>query len=131
MTEWTDKNFGLVIAYLLPGFVALWGVGCFSPTVASWISASPQGAPTVAGVCYVTLASLAAGLIANRGCGSAAVLAGGDRASAGQWAEYCPVLLRRGAGSSIVSRLETAIASPVWNRANLSEASPGSRGDCE
>ena len=58
MTEWTDKNFGVVIAYLLPGFVALWGVSYFSPTVASWISVSQQGAPTVAGVCYVTLASL-------------------------------------------------------------------------
>jgi hypothetical protein len=65
MTEWTDKNFGVVIAYLLPGFVALWGVSYFSPTVASWISVSQQGAPTVAGVCYVTLASLAAGLIAS------------------------------------------------------------------
>jgi hypothetical protein len=65
MNEWTDKNFGVVIAYLLPGFVALWGVSYFSPTVASWISVSQQGAPTVAGVCYVTLASLAAGLIAS------------------------------------------------------------------
>jgi len=58
----SNQNFGLVIAYLLPGFVALWGVSYFSPTVASWITASQDGSPTVAGFMYVTLASLGAGL---------------------------------------------------------------------
>ena len=62
MNELSGKNFGLVIAYLLPGFVTLWGVSYFSPTVDSWIVTSQQGAPTVAGFLYVTLASLAAGL---------------------------------------------------------------------
>ncbi len=61
----THQNFGLVIAYLLPGFVALWGVSYFSPTVAGWIVASQQDAPTVAGFMYVTLASLAAGVTAS------------------------------------------------------------------
>jgi hypothetical protein len=60
--ELSDKNFGLIIAYVLPGFVALWGVSHFSTTVESWIGASQQGSPTVAGFCYLTLASLAAGL---------------------------------------------------------------------
>jgi hypothetical protein len=60
--ELSDKNFGIIIAYVLPGFVALWGVSHFSATVESWIGASQQGSPTVAGFCYVTLASLAAGL---------------------------------------------------------------------
>ena len=58
----SSENFGLIIAYLLPGFVALWGVSYFSPTVGSWVTASQQGAPTVAGFMYVTLASLAAGV---------------------------------------------------------------------
>jgi hypothetical protein len=58
----TNENFGLVIAYVLPGFVALWGVSYFSPTVASWITASQQGAPSVAGFMYVTLASIGTGL---------------------------------------------------------------------
>jgi hypothetical protein len=44
----SNENFGLVIAYILPGFVALWGVSYFSPTVESWITASQQGAPSVA-----------------------------------------------------------------------------------
>lgn len=62
MNELSYKNFGLLIAYVLPGFVALWGISQFSPTVESWISTSGQGAPTIAGFLHVTLASLAAGL---------------------------------------------------------------------
>ena len=62
MSDLTGKNFGLLIAYVLPGFVALWGVGRFSKTVDSWITASQQHAPTVGGFLYVTLASLALGL---------------------------------------------------------------------
>ena len=62
MNTLSNQNFGLVIAYLLPGFVSLWGVSYFSPTVDAWITASQQNAPTVAGFMYVTLASLAAGV---------------------------------------------------------------------
>jgi hypothetical protein len=61
-TPLSNENFGLVIAYILPGFVALWGVSYFSPTVESWITASQQGAPSVAGFMYVTLASIGTGL---------------------------------------------------------------------
>jgi hypothetical protein len=62
MNALSNENFGLVIAYVLPGFVALWGVSFFSPTVESWIAVSQQGAPTVAGFMYVTLASIGTGL---------------------------------------------------------------------
>ncbi len=62
MSQLSEKNFGLLIAYVLPGFVTLWGISLFSPTVNSWITTSQHGAPTVAGFLYVTLASLAAGL---------------------------------------------------------------------
>ena len=62
MSTLSNQNFGLIIAYLLPGFVSLWGVSYFSPTVESWINASQQGPPSVAGFMYVTLASLAAGV---------------------------------------------------------------------
>jgi hypothetical protein len=41
MTEMSQKNFGLLIAYLLPGFVVLWGISFFSPTVQSWLTGSP------------------------------------------------------------------------------------------
>ena len=62
MSELSEKNFGLLIAYVLPGFVTLWGISHFSPTVESWIATSQHGAPTVGGFLYVTLASLVAGL---------------------------------------------------------------------
>lgn len=61
----TRDNFGPLIAYILPGFVVLLGVSFFSPTVQSWLAASPILAPTVGGFLYVTLGSTAAGLIVS------------------------------------------------------------------
>lgn len=60
--ETSVTNFGLVIAFLIPGFTALWGVTYFSETVRSWLGASAPDAPTVGGFLYGTLASVAAGL---------------------------------------------------------------------
>jgi hypothetical protein len=65
MKEVNGENFELVIAYLLPGFVALWGVSYFSATVRSWIAAVPGEAAAVGGFLYVTIGSLAAGLVVN------------------------------------------------------------------
>lgn len=62
MKETSVTNFGLVIAYLIPGFTALWGVGYFSETVRSWLGASAPDAPTIGGFLYGTLASIAVGL---------------------------------------------------------------------
>jgi len=56
-------NFGLIIAYLAPGFVTLWGASYHSPTVRSWLAAVPQTAPSIGGLFYTTLAALAAGVI--------------------------------------------------------------------
>ncbi|MGA2501269.1 MAG: hypothetical protein ABSH20_26315, partial [Tepidisphaeraceae bacterium] len=74
MGELSGRNFGLVIAYMLPGLVCLAGLSPFSPMVRSWLamtgsgnpagSAGP-GAPSVAGFCFVALASLAAGLMVS------------------------------------------------------------------
>ncbi len=58
----TGKNFGVLIATLLPGFVTLWGVSYFSPTLRSWLAATPSDAPTIGGFLYVTLASVGAGM---------------------------------------------------------------------
>ena len=68
MREVTGKNFGFLIAFVLPGFVSLWGVSHFSPTVKSWLvssSTATGNAATVGGFLYVTLASVAAGLTAS------------------------------------------------------------------
>ena len=62
MHDVTNKNFGLLIAYLLPGFVTLIGVSFISPTVASWLTISHSALPTVGGFLYVTMASVGFGL---------------------------------------------------------------------
>jgi hypothetical protein len=55
------NNFGLLIAYILPGFTVLWAVRAAIP-IDSWLGQGPTDAPTVGGFLYVTLASILAGL---------------------------------------------------------------------
>lgn len=65
MREVTSHNFGYLIAYLLPGFFALWGLSHVSPTLQAWLGASPMESPSVGGFLYVTIGSVAAGLTAS------------------------------------------------------------------
>ena len=58
----SDQSFGLLIAYLLPGFLALLGLSPHFPTIDTWLGATAQSQPTVGGFLYVTLASIGAGL---------------------------------------------------------------------
>lgn len=65
MTDVSGRNFGLLIAYVLPGFVSLCGMAELSPVVKSWLltgSMTNGAAPTVGGFLYLTLASVAAGM---------------------------------------------------------------------
>lgn len=63
MRELSDKNFGIAIAYLIPGFVVLWGASYFSPTINGWLGPGGSGGePTIGAFLYVLLGSLAAGL---------------------------------------------------------------------
>ena len=61
MRDVTTTNFGLLIAYVIPGFVTLLGVSAFSPTVGSWISGG-EDVPSIGGFLYGTIASVGAGL---------------------------------------------------------------------
>jgi len=45
-----DRLFALVIAFLVPGLVALFAVATVSPTVQSWFIGASNG-PTLAGPC--------------------------------------------------------------------------------
>ncbi len=65
MKESPERSFGLLIAYLAPGFVCLAGASHFSATLASWMSVAPADAPTVGGFLYVATGSFAAGLVVN------------------------------------------------------------------
>lgn len=61
-----DKNFGVVIAFWLPGFLLLWGLAYSFPQVSALMPKPTEGeAPTVGGFLYVALASLAVGLIVS------------------------------------------------------------------
>ncbi len=62
MGELSVRNFGLLIAYLIPGFLALWGLSFLSPAVAGWLQGAGESGPTVGGFLYVLLASVAAGM---------------------------------------------------------------------
>lgn len=61
----THDNFGFLIAYVVPGAVAVWAVGYFSPTVAAWFGSGTSDAPTIGGFLYVTIASVAAGMLVS------------------------------------------------------------------
>lgn len=58
-------TFGPLIAFLLPGFVVLWGLQAYSPTLTQWLSPLGSTLPTIGGFLFATLASTAAGLIVS------------------------------------------------------------------
>lgn len=62
MKDITTTNFGLLIAFVVPGLTAIWGASYFSDTLQLWLRGSPTHAPTVGGFMYVTIAAIAAGV---------------------------------------------------------------------
>lgn len=62
MKDVTSNNFGVLIAYLVPGATALWGLSSFSLSLRAWFAATPTDAPTISGFLYLTVASLAVGM---------------------------------------------------------------------
>lgn len=67
MRELKRDNFGLLIAYLLPGSIALWGVSYRVEVVRSWLLVAPGGAPSIGGFLHATLAATALGLVVSAG----------------------------------------------------------------
>lgn len=55
-------NFGIIIAFLAPGFILLCGASYHVRMIQEWLKAGETGAPTVGGFLYVTLGSIAAGV---------------------------------------------------------------------
>ena len=58
----TGRQFGLIIAFLLPGFVGLLPTRHVSLAVKSWLGAAVEQGPTFGGFLYISLASLAVGV---------------------------------------------------------------------
>ena len=65
MKDVNSGNFGLLIAYLIPGFIALFGVAHLSPTLSTWLSTTPVSGPTMSGFLFSTFAATGAGLVVN------------------------------------------------------------------
>lgn len=65
MSTVTRDNFGPLIAYLVPGATALWGISYFVPLLRSWFIVTEPDVPSLGGFLYLTLASVAAGMTVN------------------------------------------------------------------
>jgi len=65
MKDVTTANFGLLIAYLLPGFTVVWGISYLSEPVRAWLGTGSSSVPTVGGFFYITIASVGAGMIVS------------------------------------------------------------------
>lgn len=65
MKQVNPANFGLLIAFVLPGFIALWGVEPWSPVIATWLRGTSAEGATVGGFLYVTVASVGVGQIVS------------------------------------------------------------------
>jgi hypothetical protein len=64
MKDVTENNFGVIIAFLLPGFLFLWGLSFSNNDVATWLTnMSSKDAPQIGSFLYTTVASLALGLL--------------------------------------------------------------------
>jgi hypothetical protein len=60
--EASINDFGLVIAFVLPDFTALWGASYLSDALRNWIGANSAEAATVGGFLYLTVAAIGAGM---------------------------------------------------------------------
>jgi len=59
----TNRHFGLLVAYVLPGFIALGGIALLVPAVAEWLQPSPgQSGWEIGPPVYAILAATAAGV---------------------------------------------------------------------
>lgn len=60
-----EKEFGILISLILPGFISLLGIAPYSATVQAWIGTSGPDAPTIGGFLYVTVAAVFLGLLVS------------------------------------------------------------------
>ena len=65
MQSVSNANFGPLIAYLVPGATALWGISEFVPSLRLWFAIVPMQTPTIGGFLYLTVASIACGMVVS------------------------------------------------------------------
>ena len=60
-----ERDFGLLISLLLPGFIVLLGLAHHSTTIQTWIGTAVPDAPSLGGFLYLTIAAIFAGLVVS------------------------------------------------------------------
>lgn len=65
MTDLREDSFGLLIAYVVPGFLGILQLAAFAEPLRICLASDIDAAPTVAGFLYATTASVGAGLTAS------------------------------------------------------------------
>lgn len=65
MTDLSNRSFGLLISYILPGFVALCGIALIASPVRDWLLGAGIDGPNVGGVFYMLIASVGTGMTAS------------------------------------------------------------------
>ena len=65
MTDLREDSFGLLIAFVVPGFLAILQLGALAEPLQNWLASDIDTAPTIAGFLYATTASVGAGLTAS------------------------------------------------------------------
>src|ERR1700689_5313253 len=65
MKEASGVPFGLIVAYLLPGFIALAAIVPLAPTVAGWLQPVPQAEASLGPPIYTLLAAITMGMIVS------------------------------------------------------------------
>jgi hypothetical protein len=63
--ESSSKQFGLMVAYLLPGFIVLTGIARFAPLVAAWLQPLNQAQASLGAPVYAVLAATTIGMIVS------------------------------------------------------------------
>src|SRR5258708_1900175 len=61
----SSNQFGLMVAYLLPGFIGLAGIAPFSPIVMAWLRPLNQSAASLGAPVYAVLAATTIGMIVS------------------------------------------------------------------
>ena len=61
----SEKSFGILIAFVIPGWVILLGLSLHLPTVDGWLTASHENQPAVGGFLFSMLASVTLGMLTS------------------------------------------------------------------
>ena len=62
MQQVSKNNFGIIVAFIIPGFVGTWGLSYISPTIRGWFIYQQQPTTSIPALFYVLLSSLAVGM---------------------------------------------------------------------